>query len=340
MTTSLRWGILAASRIAGEFVKGLKDSRTGTALAVGSRMKDKADSFGAAHGIPHRYGSYEALLADPDVDVVYISTPHSYHAEWAIKAAEAGKHILCEKPLTLNLQEAEAVVAAAKQHNVFLMEAFKYRCHPQTARAMQLIREKAIGDVRLIQATFSFHAGFSAGSRLFNNELGGGGILDVGCYCTSFARLAAGAALGIPYADPLRVVGCAKLNEITGTDDYSSAVLEFPGSILAQVTTGVAVQMENTVRIFGTEGWMHIVEPWLPGRDRGPGIIMLHRQGEEPREIAVPHDRLLFAYEADVVAAHLHEREAPEMPTGDSLGNMATLDRWRAAVGLVYPAER
>jgi predicted dehydrogenase len=127
------------------------------------------------------------------------------HAEWAIKTAEAGKHILCEKPLTLNYPQAMAVIEAAQRNDVFLMEAFMYRCHPQTAKLVELIKDRVIGDVRFIQASFSFHAGVNPESRLLNNALGGGGILDVGCYCTSMARLIAGAALGQRFAEPIEV---------------------------------------------------------------------------------------------------------------------------------------
>src|SRR5688500_17337334 len=132
METKLRWGLLASGRIANAFAKGVLASRTGKLVAVGSRSQEKADEFAAQYDIPNCHGSYEALLADPEVDAVYISTPHPGHAEWAIKAAEAGNHILCVKPITMNAGEAMAVVEAARQNDVFLMEAFMYRCHPQT----------------------------------------------------------------------------------------------------------------------------------------------------------------------------------------------------------------
>lgn len=180
MNTKLRWGILGTGKIARIFAKGLSESSTGRSFAIGSRSQDSADGFGEEFNVERRYGSYEALLSDDKVQVVYISTPHPMHAEWAIKVAEAGKHLLCEKPLALNHPEAMAVVETALAHDVFLMEAFMYRCHPQTAKIVELICDKAIGDVRFIQATFSFQAEFDPESRLFKNELGGGGILDVG----------------------------------------------------------------------------------------------------------------------------------------------------------------
>lgn len=150
MVENLAWGILGAGTIAGIFAEGLAESRTGKLVAVGSRTLTGADAFGERWHIPHRHGSYEELLANEEVQIVYISTPHPLHAEWAIKAAEAGKHILCEKPLALNHAEAMAVVEAARRNNVFLMEAFMYRCHAQTTYLTELIRSGTLGDVRMI----------------------------------------------------------------------------------------------------------------------------------------------------------------------------------------------
>src|SRR5262249_55744447 len=154
--------------------------------------------------LPHEHGSYPELLANPAVDAVYIATPHPEHAAWAIRCAEAGKHILCEKPLTMSLAETETVVAAARAHDVFLLEAFMYLSHPLTSQWLQLLKDGAIGDLQVIQSSFSFRADWQPAGRLLNPALGGGGILDVGCYPVSLARLAAGMALGQPFAEPRR----------------------------------------------------------------------------------------------------------------------------------------
>ncbi len=193
----LAWGIIGTGSIAGAFAEGLSHSATGKLIAVGSRSKESAAKFGGKWGVPPEacHASYEALLADDNVQAVYIATPHPLHAEWAIKAAEANKHILCEKPIGLNAYEAAAIIEAAIANDVFLMEAFMYRCAPQTAELIRLIRdERIIGDVRVIQGSFSFHAGYDEASRVLSNDLGGGGILDVGCYPVSMSRLIAGAA--------------------------------------------------------------------------------------------------------------------------------------------------
>ncbi len=188
----LKWGLLASGNIARRFAKGLATTEDATALAVASRSLEKAEAFAREHGLEHAYGSYEELLADPDVDAVYISTPNHLHAEWSIRCAEAGKHVLCEKPVTMNAPELETVLAAVRKHDVFFMEAFMYRCHPQMARVKELIAEGRIGEVRLLEATFAFNMGLNLENTRQINHMGGGGLMDVGCYCVSFCRFVAG----------------------------------------------------------------------------------------------------------------------------------------------------
>ena len=346
MSSLLPWGILATGSIARAFAQGLSHSTTGKLAAVGSRSDESARRFGQEFGLPEGacHGSYEALLADPAVQAIYISNPHPGHAEWAIRCAEAGKHILCEKPLAMNHGEAMAVVEAAQRHDVFLMEAFMYRCHPQTQRIVQLIRDGAIGAVRVVQATFSFRAEPDPKSRLLDPELGGGGILDVGCYPVSMSRLVAGAATGKPFANPLRLQAAGHLGA-TGVDDYTAAVASFPGDIVAQLATGVRVTQENVVRIYGEEGHIYVPVPWAPTRDGGASKIILRQNGKpEPEEIVFETvdqaQAYLYTMEADHVAAHLDARQSPAMSWADSLGNMQTLDAWREAIGLTYPFER
>jgi predicted dehydrogenase/aryl-alcohol dehydrogenase-like predicted oxidoreductase len=343
MANTLEWGIIGAGGIAKNFSKGVAHSRTGRIAAVGSRLKEKADRF-ADEFCPsaRRHGSYEALLADRQVQAVYIATPHPMHAEWAVKAAEAGKHILCEKPIGINHAEAMAIVEAARRHDVFLMEAFMYRCSPQTAKLVELLRAKAVGDVRVIRASFSFHAGFNPEGRLFRNALAGGGILDVGCYPVSMSRLIAGVATGKDFAEPTDVKGCGHLGA-TGVDEWAAAVLRFPGDILAYISTGVSVQQENAVQIFGTEGNILLPWPWIPGREGGETKIILQKKGQaQPEEISVETSEWLYGIEADTAAANIERRQAPSpaMTWDDSLGNMKTLDRWRESFGFQYDSEK
>src|SRR5262249_15966019 len=244
MTSKLAWGILGTGSIARTLAAAIARSKTGKLVAVGSRSEAAANEFGDKFSVPRRHATYDALLADPEVQVVYISTPHSLHAQWAIRAAEAGKHILCEKPLAINHAQAMAIIEAAERAGVFLMEAFMYRCHPQTKKLVELVRDKAIGDIRLIEATFSFAANLGPEQRLANNELAGGGILDVGCYTVSMSRLLAGAAHSQPFAEPIDVKGAGVLGS-TGVDEYAAATFTFPGGILAQVACGVRLAHDS-----------------------------------------------------------------------------------------------
>ena len=340
MSGKLAWGILGPGHIAREFADGVSASTTGELVAVGSRKLESANKFADEFGIRNRHGSYEALLADPTVQAVYIATPHPMHAEWAIKAAEVGKHLLVEKPIGMNQYEASAIIDAARVNNVFLMEAFMYRCHPQTAKLWELIAAGTIGQVRLIQAAFGYNGGDDMTTRAFAQSLGGGGILDVGCYPVSMARLIAGAAIGKPFEDPKSVDGMAHLGS-TGVDEWAVANLEFSNGLLAQVATAVRLNEDNTVKVFGSKGTIVIRDPWIPSRfERNPRTIEVNVYGKGRQDVVVQTQTDLYTFEADMVAYHIAERQAPAMNWEDTLGNMCTLDRWRQAVGLIYALEK
>lgn len=341
MSLTLNWGLLGAGAIAKAFAKGLSQSDTGKALAVGSRGLEKAQGFAKDHNIARAYGSYEELLADRDLDAIYVSTPHPLHAEWAIKALRAGKHVLCEKPFAVNSAQAMAVHEAAKIAGKLVMEAFMYRCHPQTAQLAELIRTKVIGEVRVIRATFAFQTGFNEKSRLFANELAGGGIMDVGCYAVSIARLIAGAALGTGVADPIEVKGSAHLGP-TGVDHWAIGTLKFEKGILAQIATGVEANQDNTLQVFGSEGRIVLPNPFVANRANvDTGKIVIHRNGEPARDVIIEAGCTSFAYEADAFAKGV-ETGMPPYPAQhilDTLGNMKTLDRWRESCGVVFQFE-
>ncbi len=343
--SKINWGIIGCGSIAKAFAFGLKGAETGKLFAVASRDQAKAEKFAAEHGPAKAYGSYEAILEDKEVTAVYIATPHPVHAEWAIRAARAKKHVLVEKPFAVNHAEAMAMFEAAVANDVMMMEAFMYRCHPQTAQLVELLSEQVIGNVRVMQATFSFQAGFNAESRLFKNASAGGGIMDIGCYTTSYARLVAGAMAGQPFVDPTEVKGVAQLGQ-TGVDEYAVASLKFPGGMLAQISCGVGVTQENVVRIFGTEGHIVLPNPYVANRTgTDTGKIIVHRNGEkETQEYLDEASNSSFGLEADVfghaVLAGAKQAPAPAMSWTDTLGNMATLDRWRDSIGLVYEFEK
>lgn len=341
-TTPLRWGILSTGRIAGVFAQGVTASKTGRLVAVGSRALESAQAFAEAHGIGRAHGSYEALLADAEVEAVYIGTPHPQHAEWVIKAAQAGKHVLCEKPMGLNHGEGMVMVQAAREHGVLLMEAFMYRCHPQTAKIVELIQSGALGHVALVQAAFSFKSDYRADSRLWSNAAGGGGILDVGCYPVSMARLIAGAAAGKAFLNPISVSGAGVLHPESGVDVYAAATMKFENNVVAQVSAGVGLAQENVVRVYGDAGWLLVPSPWVINREGGVSKLYLHKTGAEPVEEIVVEGAPLYALEADAFAAAVRAglRDVPQMSTDDTLGNLAALDEWRAAVGLMYEQEK
>lgn len=333
MTTPLSWGILATGGIARAFAAGVSHSRSGRVVAVGSRTRVAAESFARDFGVGRAHGTYEALLADPEVRAIYIATPHPQHVEWIIKSAEAGKHVLCEKPLALTRAEAARAVEACRAHGVLLMEAFMYRCHPQTAKIVEIVRSGVLGRIGVVQAAFGFANPFDPTNRFWNKALGGGGILDVGCYPVSFARLIAGAEAGQPFADPVKVSGAVHLHPQTGVDMWAAATLQFARGLVAQVSTSIGVTQDNSARIYGTDGRLHVPEPWIPTRESGTAKI-LHYRGADPKpeEILVETGDWLYGIEADAFAAALAagSRDVPQMSTADTLGNMAVLDAWRA----------
>jgi len=339
--TTLAWGILATGRIAGSFARGVDRSLHGCLAAVGSRSRANAERFAREFPGLRVHASYESLLADPGVQAVYIATPHPQHVEWAVRAAAAGKHVLCEKPAGLTHAEMVIMAEAARAHSVLFMEAFMYRCHPQTAKIVEMVRQGLLGEIKLIQSAFGFNAPFDPGSRLWSNAMAGGGILDVGCYPVSMARLLAGAAVGAPFLDPVEVTGAGQLHPETGVDLVAAATLRFPTGLVAQVSASLGVEQDNTLRVYGTHGMLRVPAPYHPSCGIQSAHFFLHRHGRE-ETISVVAPSTLCELEANAFASAVAQgfREVPAMTVADSLGNMATLDRWRAAIGLVYEQEK
>jgi len=341
--TKIHWGILGPGNIAKAFAGGLAHSRNGTLTAIATRDPGKAglaESFPGARVV----AGYEALLGDPEIDAVYISTPHPGHAQWAIAAAEAGKHVLCEKPMGLTAFEADAMIHAALEAGTFLGEAFMYRLHPQTTKLVELVRSGAIGEARMIKSSFGFAMpSFMPEHRLYANDLAGGGILDVGGYPVSMARLIAGAAAGRPFAEPDKVTGAAHLGR-SGVDEWASAVLSFPGGIVAEVSCSISLAQDNVLRIFGSKGRIEVADFWFAGgKQGGTGQIHIIRP-DGAETVEVKEDRWLYAFEVDAagdtILAGRQEFDWPGMSWADSLGNLRVLDKWRAAVGLEYEIEK
>jgi predicted dehydrogenase len=327
MADKLRWGILATGNIARQFAGGLKHSKTGHLVATGSRTEESATSFAHKFG-GKGYGSYEAVLEDPNVDAVYIALPHHMHYDWTIRTAEAKKAILCEKPFTLNALEAQRALNEVRANKVFFMEAFMYRCHPQTLRVKQLVDEGAIGEIQMINSEFGFAASKDWTNFRGDGAVGGGGLLDVGSYCVSFSRLIAG-------AEPVSSHYVALIND-RGYDETGAGCMRFPSGFLAHFGTGVHVDLTNDATIYGTEGSIHIDNPWKCAH----GKVTVKRNGKDPEtfEMVSTNDEL-YALEADAVAEFLEKGECPYMTLEDTLGNMKTLDALRASAGLKFAAE-
>jgi predicted dehydrogenase len=338
----LNWGVLGTGRIAGVFTRAVAAIPSAAQLvAVGSRNLASAKQFAAQNHLAKAYDSYESLLADPEVQAVYIGTPHSEHCAWALKAIAAGKHVLSEKPAGMNRDQVIAVVEAAKEKGVIFMEAFMYRFHPQTSRVREFIESGSLGRIGLVQGSFGFNRPCDTKTRLWNRALGGGGIMDVGCYPVSWARLVAGADEHKAYADPVTTQGSAVLHPEAGVDVYAAATLRFPSGMIAQVSCGIGLVQDNTLRIFGETGWLELSSAFVCECAGIPVRITLHRPNQPPTDMSVTSERDLYTYEIEAFAKAVSEglHEVPGMTLGDTLGNMATLDAWRSSAGVMFPGE-
>jgi D-xylose 1-dehydrogenase (NADP+, D-xylono-1,5-lactone-forming) len=307
----MKWGLLSTANINRKLLAGVRETDEATAVAVASRDRSRAEQFAREHGIERAHGSYEELLADPDVEAVYIPLPNSLHVPWSIQALEAGKHVLCEKPLTRRPAEAEDAFAAAERSGRLLMEAFMWRHHPQALRLRELLDEGVIGRVRLIRAVFSFPLRDPEDIRL-NGELDGGSLMDVGCYCVSGSRLVAG-------AEPERVSGEQVLGG-KGVDIAFSATLRFPGDVLAQFDCGLAVEDRFGLEVIGEDGSLYLADPW---HGRAPGI-RLTRDGEvEEIEIAPANP---YAHELANFARAVRGEQPPRVGAEDALAQARAIE--------------
>ncbi|MCH6472376.1 Gfo/Idh/MocA family protein [Sinomonas terrae] len=334
----LGWAILGTGKIAHAFAASLPLSETGRLVAVGSRTIESAEGFGHRFGAERCHGSYAAALEDRAVDAVYIATPHTTHAELIAQAAERGKHVLCEKPLTVNSAQAREALEVARAGRILLMEGFAFRFHPQTSRLTSLLSAGEVGEVRLVEASFGYDAGPAPRNYLLRRELAGGSILDVGCYTVAMSRLLAGLAVGRPFAEPVSITGAGCVDDEHGVDRSAAAMLSFEGGLRASVSCSIETNLESRLRVWGSSGVATLTDPWLPGRGGPAAIEVSNRHGRRVWE-AQPDDGDLYATEADEVARCLDGGESPLMTPADSLGNMEALDAWRSSIGLEYGAD-
>lgn len=311
MTEKLRWGLLSTAKINAALFKPLAKSKRNTLSAVGSRSEESAQAYAAEHGIPRAHGSYEALLADPQVDVIYNSLPNHLHAEWTIKALEAGKHVLCEKPFALTLDEVDAMSEAAQRTGKVLAEAFMYRTHPQTFKVKEIIDSGKIGKVLLVKGGFTFTFNRPGNYRL-DPAFGGGALWDVGCYPISYAR----SMLGL---EPLEVFGWQATGE-SGIDESFSGQMRFPGDVHAQFDCGFRGPFRAFIEIVGEQGTLEIPSPFHAGKK---SEILLIRDGKTKMiEIKGQHQ---YLGEVEDMADAILLGKAPHISLADSRANVAAI---------------
>jgi predicted dehydrogenase len=335
MKDMLQWGVIGTGGIASDFVQALRRStRCRVVNAVGSSPA-KAEAFARRWELPASAGSLEQMLADPQVQAVYVATPHPAHEAQALACIQAGKHVLCEKPMTVDRAATARVIEAARRRGVLLMEAFMYRCHPLLRQLLPRLGDGTIGQVRHLRADFGFRVPRDPAGRLFDVALGGGGILDVGGYPVSLARLIAGVVAGKPFAEPTGLQASGVIGP-TGADELASALLTFASGFTAQVTCAVYHDVGTQTVIFGDGGKIVLPDPWIPGSVRH-GLesgFTIFRDGQAPETVTVRTDLATYAIEAELFADTLPATEAawPAMSLDDTLGNMQVLDAWRAAL--------
>jgi xylose dehydrogenase (NAD/NADP) len=305
------WGFISTADINRKVIPGAQASPEIDLLAVASRDQGRADAYAREWGIERAYGSYEALLADADIEAVYISLPNTLHCEWSIRAVEAGKHVLCEKPLSRHPEEVEAAFDAAERAGRLLMEAFMYRHNPQTSRLRQLLGEGAVGEPRLVRSTFSYGL-YDADNIRLRTDVEGGALMDVGCYCVSVSRLAAG-------AEPDSVFGQAWIGE-TGTDWVFTGSLRFPGDVLAIFDCGTALPERDELEVIGSEGSLFLDDPYHANTP----VIEQRRDGRVERIELEPADS--YRLELENLGAAIRGEAEPLLGRDDALGQARALE--------------
>ncbi|MBW4082375.1 Gfo/Idh/MocA family protein [Paenibacillus sp. S150] len=324
----VKWGILSTGWIAHQFVTDLAHTSNGIAYAVGSRNQESADEFAKNHGISVAHATYEDLVNDPEVDAVYIGTPHPFHKDNALLALRAGKAVLCEKPFTVNSAELEEIVAYAREHKLFLMEAMWSRYIPANAKVREWIAAGRIGDVRLVKADMGFRADWNPEGRLLNPALGGGALLDVGIYPISFASMILG-----PH--PESIASTVHIGE-TGVDEHFSLLLSYGDGKAASLNGGVRLNMLQEAHVFGTEGYIAVKGSFV-----NPKSAELYAGSELVETFEDDRASIGYAFEAEEVGRCLQAglTESPELTLDESVAILKLLDQVRAGWGLTYPGE-
>lgn len=310
---ALRWGLISTAGINRALIPAIRASSRSELVAVASRSLDRARSYARQWGIPQAYSSYEELLAAPNVDVVYNPLPNSLHSEWTERAAEAGKHILCEKPLAVTMAEVDRMIEAAGRNRVVLFEAYMYRHHPQTLKVQELVAQGTVGQVRLVHAVFSYTLNRPGDVRLDPN-LGGGSLWDVGCYPVSFAQ-------AVMRTAPAEVFAWQNLGD-SGVDMTFAGQMRFADGVLAQFDSSFQAAFRARAEVIGSEGTLIVDHPWKPGIDGPAGIRLRRGDGEEALDV---EDVDPYLCEVQAMERCVLEGGDPILPLSHSRQIMATL---------------
>jgi dihydrodiol dehydrogenase / D-xylose 1-dehydrogenase (NADP) len=328
MSKKIRWGILGTGNIAIQFAIDLRVVSDAQLFAVGSRVADTARNFADSFNVPRSYSSYEQLINDPDIDVVYIATPNTLHMENTIACIKAGKAVLCEKPFALNTKQAKRMIDTARKEKVFLMEAMWTRFLPLVTQVRDWLKQDSIGELRIFRANFGFKANWIPEHRLFNPQLGGGALLDIGVYCVSMASMVFG-------RQPSKIASIAHMAP-TGVDEQSAFVFDYGNKALAVITCAFSTDITSDATISGTDGSIYIGP-----RFYRPTQVTLSVTGKEPQKIEKPLAGHGYGYEAQAVCELLQagKLESDIMPLDETMAIIKTMDKIRNQWGLKYPCE-
>lgn len=321
MSENVRWGILSTANIGRRVIPAIHASSNGVVAAVCSRSLQTAQSFAQQQDIPRALGSYKELIADPNIDAIYIPLPNSLHAKWSIKCAEAGKPTLCEKPFASDAAEAQSIVDAFERHGVLLAEAFMYRFHPQHARVKEIIAAGGIGELQIINCSFTFPVSNQTNIRL-SKALAGGGLMDVGCYCVNLMRFMTG-------EEPENVTATAIVGDTTGVDESLAAALRFPSGVIGHMDCGLRAFRQHSYTLKGSQGMITVPVSFVP--EKTSGTVVRHWQGDTYTEHGIPatdHYQLMVEDFADAL---LNNRQ-PRFPPSDAVRNMEVVDRLLAQI--------
>lgn len=315
----IKWGILGTKWISAVMVDAIQKSTTSEVIAVGSRDVTRAMEFAQKHQIKKYYNNNE-LLTDPEIDAIYIGLPNHLHKEWIIRCAQAGKHILCEKPFVLNMQEAQEAFDAVKKHHVFCMEALMYRCHPFIVRLEELMDAKKIGDIQSITATYNVNIAAE------ENHTAGGAIRSLGCYPASLVRL-------LLKEEPQHILGMGKVDDKKKSDNVSVAICRFKNDVIATITTSDTIDWWWQFTIFGTKGIIDVeTNPWLPSESNR----LVIKIGDQTEIVEVNAEKSLYSYQIDYVGHQIIEKinepKNPGVTWEHTLGNVAFLENWLTQV--------